>query len=581
MKVRAPELVGHGGWLGVESPLSLQALRGKVVVLHFWTAGCINCQRTLDDLRLVQQRFEREVVVVSVHSPKFPHEGHPEAVRRAVARLGITHPVLDDPDMVTWQAYGVRGWPTLVVVSPRGHVLGALAGEGNAALLDQIVQDVVEEGRVKGTLAPTRLRLRPVEQPGPTVLDLRFPGKVAADRRNRLAVSDTGNDRVLVLELVAPARARITHIVEGLRRPQGVRLYGSDLVICDTGNDRVLLVDLAARPGLDESVHPHPAGIIHLRTLPSEVIAPDLSSPWDVVADVDRSFVVAEAGRHRLWRIPADGSSPGVIAGDGYEGMGDGEGDEAELAQPSGLARLPTGIAFVDAASSALRLLTNRGRVGTLVGEGLYDWGLRDGRPSQARLQHPQGLTADLDGTSLYIADTFNSKLRWWRDNKLVTLAVEGLCEPGGVDMLADGRLVVADTGNHRIALVDPDSGEVTPLVIDRLQLPEEHPVPLWGPPLQAAAGEPLGIPFAVALGAYRLDPAEPAPVLIELAVEPSWLLDHGPRGWTHIRTAGELGVRAGSVGSGSLTVTVTASACGDGVCILRRSVTQHPLVVR
>ncbi len=581
MKVRAPELVGHGGWLGVESSLSLAALRGKVVVLHFWTAACINCQRTVDDLRLLQQRFEREVVVVGVHSPKFPHEGHPEAVRRAVARLGIAHPVLDDPDMVTWQSYGVRGWPTLVVISPRGHVLGALAGEGNGPLLDQIVQDLVEEGRAKGTIVATRLRQRPVEVPGPATIDLRFPGKVATDRRNRLAVADTGNDRVLVLERVGATGLRITHIVEGVHRPQGVRLYGSDLVICDTGGDRVVLVDLAARPGPEESVHPHPAGIIRLRVLPSEVIAPDVASPWDVVADVDRSYVVAEAGRHRLWRIPADGSSPGVIAGDGYEGLVDGDGDEAELAQPSGVTRLPNGIAFVDAESSSLRLLTNRGRVGTLVGEGLFDWGLRDGRPSQARLQHPQGVAAALDGTSLYVADTFNDAVRWWRDNKLVTIPTEGLCEPGGIDVLPDGQLVVADTGNHRLVLVDPDRGTVTPLVIERLRLAGEPAAPMWAPPLQGTAGEPLGIPFEVDLGAYRLDPADPAPVVIELAVEPSWLLDHGPRGWSHVRPLGELAVRAGSVGNGTLTVTVTASACGDGVCVTRRSITQHPLTVR
>ena len=118
----------------------------------------------------------------------------------------------------------------------------------------------------------------------------------------------------------------------------------------------------------------------------------DLASPWDVVADADRSYVVAEAGRQRLWRIPTDGSSPAVIAGDRYEGLADGPADEAELAQPSGLARLPNGHRL--RRRRVVRRCgcsTGRGRIGTLVGEGLFDWGLRDGRGTTARMQHPQG----------------------------------------------------------------------------------------------------------------------------------------------------------------------------------------------
>lgn len=583
MIVRAPELIGHAGWVGVDGDLSLGALRGRVVVLGFWTFSCAKCLRTLDDLRTIQERFAAEVTVVAVHSPKFPYAGRHDAVVRAVARHRLPFPVLDDPDMVTWQQYGVRGWPTVVVIDPRGNVVGALAGEGKGPLLHQIVQDLVHEHR-----RSTNLQLRPVplvpprcgvRAPG----GLAFPSKVATDRRGRIAIADTGNDRVLVAELGHRDGdvARITHVVTGLAEPQGVRLYGSDLVICDTGHDRVVALDLARRPGPDEPVEADAAGILRLRVLPGEVIATDLASPWDVIADADRSYVVTEAARQRLWRIPQDGSSAAVIAGDRYEGLVDGPADEAELAQPSGLARLPNGIAFVDAESSALRLLDGRGRVGTLVGEGLFDWGLRDGRAGTARMQHPQGLVASLDGTALFVADTFNHLIRWWRDRRLLTLPIRGLDEPSGIDILPDGRLLIADSGNHRVVVADPSTGEAHGVRFEHVDLPGTDLGPVWGVPLTGATGQALAVPFGVDLGRFELDAVDGAPVRVDVAAEPPWLLDHGPTAWTHIRSQGELTLQGGSHGSGTLTVTVEARVGTEGIRTTRRSVTQHPLAVR
>jgi thiol-disulfide isomerase/thioredoxin/sugar lactone lactonase YvrE len=591
-KVRAPELVGAGGWIGTAEPLSLSTLRGRVVVLDFWTYGCINCQRVLDDLAEVQRRWPDDVVVIGVHSPKFPHEAHHANVRRAVARLGIAHPVLDDPEMITWQQYGVRGWPTVVVIDPKGYVVGAMAGEGQRPLLLQTVEDTLAEaerargraaGGPAGAVGSGAHRPLPLEPIALQQGGLAFPSKVASDRRHRLAVADTGHNRVLVVDLTStePPRGRITHIVGGLRHPHGVRLYGSDLIICDTGNDRLVRVDLAHRPAPDETVEVDAAGIFRLRVRTDEILASDLAAPWDVVADLDRSLVVAEAGRHRLWRVPADGTSPGVIAGTRYEGLRDGPAADAELAQPSGLVRIPDGIVFVDAESSALRLLTNRGRVATLVGEGLFDWGSRDGRGFRARLQHPQGVAASPDGGTLYVADTYNSSLRRWHRKQLTTLPVEGLAEPGGLDVLPDGRLLVADTGNHRLVVVDPQTGELEPLRLELTRLPALPPPVEIGDALTVPPGQPFSLPFTVDLGPFDLDLDQDAPVRIVVEAEPGWLLDHGPRAWRHRRADGRLSLYAGSVGDGTLSVTVTAAVCGDGLCTLRRSVTRHPLTVR
>jgi thiol-disulfide isomerase/thioredoxin len=578
-KVRAPELVGSGGWIGTAESLTLAKLRGRVVVLHFWTQGCINCIRVLEDLAEVERRWPEDAVVVGVHSPKFPHEGRHTAVRRAVARLGVTHPVLDDPEMVTWQQYDIRGWPTLVVIDPAGYIVGAMSGEGKRPLLLQLVEDTLNRFEHRREVRQRPLAIAP---PKPPAGSLAYPSKVASDRRKRLAVADTGHDRVLVVELGStwPPRGRISHIVDGLLHPQGVRLYGSDLFICDTGNDRLLRIDLAHRPGPDEAPSIDAAGIIHLRPRTNEVLAADLASPWDLAADVDRSLIVAEAGRHRLWRVPGDGTAPGVIAGNRYEGLRDGAAEEAELAQPSGVVRVPDGVVFVDAESSSLRLLTTRGKVSSLVGEGLFDWGLRDGKGFKARMQHPQGVAASLDGGTVYVADTYNSALRTWHRKQLTTIPVEGLLEPGGLDVLRDGRLVVADTGHHRIVVVDPATGELSQLELEVTRLPALPPPTEPGPPVAAVPGQPFAVPFGVDLGPFQLDPAEDSPVYITVEAEPGWLLDHGPRAWRHRRAAGQLPLHGGSVGDGWLTLTVTAAVCGDGVCTVRRSIVRHPLAV-
>ena len=579
-KVRAPELIGAGGWIGTTQPLTLAALRGQVVVLGFWALGCVESQRVLADLAEVEARWPDQVLVVGVHCPKFPYEADHGELLQAVARLGITHPILDDPELVTWQQYGVKGWPTVIVVDAKGFVAGAAMGEGNGTLIMTVVGATVAEHERRRTLRPVRrIAVLPVPPPGL----LAFPSKVASDRRDRIVIADTGHDRVLVAELnlEGTPRARLTHVISGVSRPQGVRLYGRELLICDTDADRVLRIDLAARPGPEEDIVADSAGILRLRIRPDEVLASGLASPWDVVADTDRSFVVAEAGRHRLWRISADGRSPGVIAGDRYQGLADAVASKAELAQPSGVARVGVGIAFVDSASSALRILSDRGKVGTLVGHGLFDWGLRDGGGNRARMQHPQGVAASIDGAVLYIADTFNSALRVWSRGDLLTLPAQGLSSPGGLDVLPDGRLIVADTNNHRIVVVNPVDGGVEPVVFERVAVVSPDPTVQPGMEIVATAGAPFAVPFGLTIDPYRLDPDIAAPVALAVDCSPAWLLDHGPRTWAHTLANGALTLDGGSVGQGWLTITVAAALCGDGASTIRRSVTRHPLIVR
>ena len=435
-RVRAPELRGAGGWINTDHPLALRDLRGRVVLLDFWTFCCINCLRVIEELRPLEERFGDRLVVIGVHSPKFPHESDHAAVARAVARHRVAHPVLDDPELETWQQYGVRAWPTLVVIDPDGYVAAMASGEGNGPALEGAVAQLLE-GRRDLAAGPA---FAPVSVRGEHTLS--FPGKIASDGGNRIAIADTGNDRVLVCDLDGSVRLEFV----GFHQPQGVRFDADRLLVCDTVTGDLLAITL---PGGER-----------------RVLASGLRSPWDALVLDDRRIAIAEAGLHRIVAVAPDGGPAEILAGSRAEGLRDGPARDAHLAQPSGLTTIANGgIAFADSEVSALRVLSN-GRVETLVGTGLFDWGTDDGDRTTARLQHPLGVAA-LPDESIAIADTFNSLLRVWRDGALRTVPLsEPLDEPGGLDVLPDGRLVVADTNHHRVVTVDANTGAVTEVKI-------------------------------------------------------------------------------------------------------------------
>jgi sugar lactone lactonase YvrE len=554
VRVRAPELDGEGGWIGVDA-LSLAQLRGRIVLLDFWTLACINCQRVVEELRGLERRFADVLTVVGVHSPKFPHEHDHGAVRAAVARHRIEHPVLDDPAMTTWDAYAVRAWPTLVLVDAEGRVALTVSGEGHAVELAAAIEALVAEAEAGGTLRRGALDLDAAVAAQGTG-ELAYPGKVViedgATRAPRIAIADTGHDRVLICSLGGEVELEL----DGLYQPQGVRFDGvgdtASLLVCETGADRVWRIPLDGRS-------------------PRELVTDRLHSPWDVVVWHGHA-VIAEAGRHRLWAVDRAGELQ-VVAGSGVEGLVDGPGLEAQLAQPSALALTADGdLAFLDAEASALRVVrAGTFAVETLAGAGLFTWGAEDGDGQRARLQHPLGLALGRGG-ELHIADTFNNLVRVWRGAHLWTVPVEGFAEPGGIAALPDGRLLVADTGNHRVVRVDPLRARAVTLDVGRpasSDVPAAQPASVAGTIVQPA-GASVAVTLDLDAADDELDPAGGPPVRVRAVADVPGLLRE-PTTWTAAQLPVSVDLALGE-GSGRVTVELLAATCGPDACRLRRT---------
>ncbi len=542
-RVRAPQLHGDGGWIGVDA-LELSALRGRVVLLDFWTLCCVNCLRVNEELRGLERRWADELVVLGVHSPKFPHEHDHDAVRMAVARHRMEHPVLDDPALETWDQYAVKAWPTQVLVDPEGYEVARWSGEGHGVAISAAVEALVAEHAID------RGRLDVDAVAGGTG-ELAFPGKVAAHPDGRLAIADTGHDRVLV----CASDGEVLEEHGGLYQPQGVRFSAGDgLLVCETGADRVW------RIGLER-----------------QLLTDRLASPWDVV-EWNGHVVVAEAGRHKLWIQDGAGEFQ-VLAGTGGEALFDGPALGAGLAQPSGLTVTAEGeLAWVDAETSALRVLDRPGgEVRTHVGLGLFDWGADDGRGEGASMQHPLGVARG-DSGELWVADTFNDRLRVWRSGHLWTVPVGTFDEPGGLDVLRTGELVVADTGNHRILRVDPVAATVERVDVGR---PGSVDVaaPVVADTLVLEAGGRLEVVLDVELDGDVLDGADPVRVRAE--ADPPELLRGTPE-WTATALPVTIGLALGGApgDSGRITVELRAATCGPDACRLRRTQRAYDLVL-
>jgi len=525
-RVEAPPLEGGIGVLNTDKPITLNGLKGRFVVLDFWTFCCINCMHILPRLAELEQKYDDRLTVVGIHSAKFENEKDTSNISKAILRYGIKHPVVNDADFKIWDAYGVKAWPTLVLIDPDGYIIGRFSGEGHtgeiAALIDRLSPFYMSRGSLKVSTAAAVSNQVEAEN------KLSFPGKlIISPDKKQLLISDTGHNRIIVATFKNYKEATVETIIgtgDALVRdgplatacfnhPQGLCINPDDwnlgqrcVYVADTGNHAVRIIDLvkqtvSTRWGTGQQA---PSGAMGGGSQTS------LNSPWDLTLASGGLFV-AMAGSHQIWsngkfmapserpQVQSSGENLSPYAGSGREFLKDGTLADADLAQPSGItsgvssgpAAGGTSLYIADAEDSGIREINmTGGTVSTLIGKGLFIFGDKDGPAAEARLQHPLGVSADRD--KLYIADSYNHKIKCLNltTRAISTIAGTGtsgykdggtaqFAEPGGLffawsyvpvagthNTVIQNRIYVADTNNSVIRVItlakEPDGENLT-----------------------------------------------------------------------------------------------------------------------
>jgi len=487
-KVHAPDFPAGLAWLNAP-PLSLAQLKGKIVLLDFWTYCCINCMHVIPDLKYLEEKYAgRPLVVIGVHSAKFTNEKEVANIRQAVLRYEVEHPVVVDSDFTVWQQYAVRAWPTVAMVDPEGYLLAVFSGEGNREILDHYLEVALEIYEKEGKLNPTPIAFTP-EVSELFNAFLSFPGKIVAPaEKNILAIADSNHHRIVT---ITPEGKVLDMIGSGLpghddgdfdtahfTHPQGMAFYGEDLIVCDTDSHCLRRVDFAGRSvttiaGTGEQARSGARGGAGLKT--------PLNSPWDIFITGHTGYI-AMAGPHQIWTIDLKTNRVEPFAGSGHEARRDGDRHEAAFAQPSGVTGELVGghltrLFVADSEISCVRQIDARSeKVGTMLGGDLFQYGDTDGTGDHVRLQHPLGV-AYHEG-KLYLADTYNHKIKVIDPNLRTCKTLFGKREPGLRDGVAEsenapqfyepsgltflnGKMYIADTNNHAIRVADLRTHEV------------------------------------------------------------------------------------------------------------------------
>jgi len=492
LSVKAPELDGAKDWLNTASPLKLKDLRGKIVLLDFWNLSCVNCFHTIPILKELQKRHPNDLVVIGVHAPKYDAEKDTKPLQDAVRRMELEHPVVNDADNVIWSAYGVKAYPTIVLIDPEGGLVKMLLGERSYQQLDQQVNQLIEKYKKNGKLDEKPLVISP--EPARDTTPLSFPEKLCLDaKRKLLYIADSGHNRIVVAgfdgKLVNVIGTGQAGFADGsydraqFHHPRGLAVSNNILYVADTQNQRLRKVDLdkqivstiSGDGVLNEYISPPDFG---------DAKQARLNSPWDLVMAKDRLYV-SMAGAHQIYALFFNNNHMFVFAGSGEEGLTDKPLLDADLAQPSGITFSADKVYFTDSESNSVRsadINPKTGKVKTIVGKGLFDFGDVDGPLNKAFLKHPLGIITA--GNKLYVADTLNHKIKSIDLVSKTVSTVWGTGKPGNAvgkhpefnepnGLAIDGQKVyVADTNNNEIKVGDLSNGQVSAFKISGLTSP-------------------------------------------------------------------------------------------------------------
>jgi sugar lactone lactonase YvrE len=605
----APEFPDGLDWINT-NPLRLADLTGKIVLLDFWTYGCINCIHVIPDLKRLEAEYPDELVVIGVHSAKFTHEGETENIRQIVQRYEVDHPVVNDRDFAIWQSWGTQAWPTMALIDPAGNVVGMHAGEGFYEVAQPVIESLLLEFSDQIDRSPL-----PVNPERATAANtaLSYPGNVAVGD-GLLYISDTGHHRVVAAdpetgEVVAVYGSGAPGFESGpaleaqFDSPQGLAFdpVSGTLYVADTNNHAIRTIDV----GSGEVATLTGTGALGWPPAASLLDSARLNSPWGLALH-QGDLWIGMAGFHQIWVADLDGGTVSPAVGSGREGVANGGLATAELAQPSGLAFDAGGrLYFADAESSSIRFadaLLPDGQTGILSGSNvnLFDFGDVDGIGTEARLQHPLGIVWDPASGDLLVADTYNSKLKRIDPDtgETTTYLGEGrgwadgpsprFYEPGGL-AISGPTLFVADTNNHVVRTVDLETDSVATLVLHGMErfAPPPNAADYPGTvvelsPLALASGDGI-IRLAIELpDGYKVNEDAPSSVSLSATGVSVTFANGAEQSLTGATLPIDLAITF-EAGSGVITADVTLLYCRNdsaGLCIIEQVRFRQPVTV-
>lgn len=398
-------------WLN-HTPLGKEELSGKIVLLDFFTYCCMNCLNVLSELKALEKEFSDELLVIGIHSGKHLHEKEDVSLLDAMKRYKIEHCVINDADLRLWDGYGIKAWPTLVLIDPQGYVAAQYQGEGHLQRLRSDINLLI----AKHELSPKSFEpVRRKEEKG----QLTYPQKTVTSD-DYLFVSH--QDEVLVCSY----EGKIFHRISDIEEPQGMVYIDEKLYIASCEGKSILEIseDFTQR----------------------RVWLDTLRNPYGLASD-GKSLFVSLAGAHQIKAYDLQSKAEQLVIGqENSESLNDGRYDEAVLAQPSGIALLEEELWFVDSESSSLRCAAY-GKVRSHI----FDCD---------ELQHPLDLCVGIYGDGcgggrIFIVDSYNNAIKVYDpESKTVMTLIEGLSEPSGISKKGC-ELFIANTNAHEVLVFD------------------------------------------------------------------------------------------------------------------------------
>jgi sugar lactone lactonase YvrE len=466
----APELSDQLHWVNT-TPLRIKAQRGRVVALAFFSAGSSYCANLLDELRSLQSKYADGLIVIGVHTPKFEGERSPALALKTVNRLGVRFPVVHDQDFVSWQHFGVRAWPTVVLIDVKGNIAGTVVGDMRRQELDKKIAQILESADPAERQFEPALPVSRAEAPS----DLSFPMGVALSS-SALYIADSGNHRILECShegrvLRQFGSGNQTYLdgagaESAFSQPRGLLMAGDLLYVLDTGNHALRRIKMLT--GEVETLAGNGRSATALNPALTDPTQQSLNRPCDIVGTSEKLYL-SMAGCNQIWSYDLIQRKLSVLAGSGRLAVSDGSCESASFAQPTGLALVQQTMYISDAAGSAIRSINlNSGQVQTLVGQGPFSFGDTDGSRSTAMLQYPVGLALDPASPLLWVVDSYNNCLKSLRlgGGEVKRIDIDHkLCEPTAI-CAGQGSLWLANTNAHEILRIDPGNGSTRRIAI-------------------------------------------------------------------------------------------------------------------